>query len=442
MKRTVVLCAMALSCGLLAMQATAQTTGRVPVRGGKSSFSFDKANLAYHGGPVITAPKVVFIFWGPSFSNVASPDYSYAQSLRSFRNQLGTTPEFFVITQYSGVQLTNLAAGTADWFDTSLPPTQVTDSLVRSKVTSYLSSHPFDANTIYEVVLPSTSYAVDGNGRPSCGVMNPQICAYHSWYLSGFVSIVKYSVQPYPSCGGCQTSGWSAAQSQDHFILHETREAATDPLGNGWYESGTGDEADDRCNWNPSPFIGTGGYGYQYEWSNALATCVQSTPLPTYEPYNCAWSGNIKESSGITYICPSSKVVIGRWHSGDENGNTQYYCCNVRAVGTGTTVVPTTCAWSASIKESSGIAYTCPSSKVVAGRWHGGDENGNSQYYCCNLDRGGALLTVDGTTCAWSTDVKESSGITYTCTSSKQMVGRKHSGDENGNTQYYCCDVR
>ena len=442
MRRKAFQCALALSCSLLAVQAKAQTAGRIPVRGGSSSSSLTLTNITYHAGPVLTSPKVVFIFWGPNFNNVASPDFNYAQTLQSFRNQLGTTPEYYVITQYSGIQLTSLGAGTADWFDSSVPPTQVTDALVRSEVNAYLASHPFDTSAIYEVVLPSTSYADDGSGGTSCGGPNLQFCAYHSAYIRGFISVVKYSIQPYPSCFDCQSFGWSAVQNQEHFVLHETREAATDPAGNGWWGSGGNDEADDRCAWSPAPFLGTGGYGYQYEWSNALSACVQSTALPTYEPYNCAWSANIKESSGIAYICPASKVVIGRWHSGDENGNTQYYCCNVRPVAGSATVVPTTCAWSGNIKESSGIAYTCPADKVVAGRWHGGDENGNTQYYCCNLDRGGALLTVDGSTCAWSTDVKESSGITYTCTSSKQMVGRKHSGDENGNTQYYCCNMR
>ena len=57
-------------------------------------------------------------------------------------------------------------------------------------------------------------------------------------------------------------------QNEEHFVCHETREAATDPV-NGWWDSRTGEEADDKCAWSPTPFIGTDGYGYQYEWSNA-----------------------------------------------------------------------------------------------------------------------------------------------------------------------------
>ena len=99
-------------------------------------------------------------------------------------------------------------------------------------------------------------------------------CAYHSHYSASGKN-VKYSIQPYPSCGGCQVSGWTDAQDQEHFVSHETREAVTDALGNAWFDR-RGYEADDKCAWSPSPFIGTGGFGYQYEWSNSNSGCVKT----------------------------------------------------------------------------------------------------------------------------------------------------------------------
>ncbi len=238
------------------------------------------ANLTYHGGPVIPSAHVVFIFWGPSFSNAASPDYSYALTLQSFRNQFGTTFEYNTITQYSGsngfINLTNLAGGTPDWFDSSTPPANVTDTLAQGEVNTYLSAHSFDASAIYEVVLPSTSYSSLSASFTSCGGPVVAYCAYHDYYTSG-ANTVKYSVQPYASCSGCHSGGWTAAQNQEHFVTHETREAVTDPQLNAWFDV-NGQEADDKCNWSPSPFFGTGGYGYQYEWSNALNDCTASTP--------------------------------------------------------------------------------------------------------------------------------------------------------------------
>jgi hypothetical protein len=236
------------------------------------------SNITNHGGPVIVSAKVVFIFWGPTFANAASPDHAYATTMQAFRNQYGTNGEYNVITQYSGsngtIQLANLGSGTADLFDTSTPPTRVTDSAVQSKVNSYISSHGGNnTSTIYEVVIPSSSYSDDGAGDDSCGGPNLQYCAYHSWIGSG-TSATKYSIQPYPSCGGCQVGGWTAVQNQEHFLSHETREAVTDPTGSTWFDS-SGAEADDKCAWSPTPFH-DGSYSYQYEWSNAARTCVKT----------------------------------------------------------------------------------------------------------------------------------------------------------------------
>jgi len=262
MMRVKILCALVLSCCL-------------------SGFAADAgAGITYHGGPVILVAKVVNIFWGPGFANPASPDYVYAQTMNSFRNQFGTTAEYAVITQYyqivGGVQQyiqpSNLGAGTADWFDTSTPPTNVTDAAVRSKIQSYLATHPFDPSTIYEVFLPSASYSSNGSST-SCGGPGLAYCTYHNFFTSG-ANQVKYTVQPYPSCSGCKVSGWSNAQNQEHFVANSTRATVTNPLFNAWYDSVTGTEMGDKCLWSPAPFL-NGGYGYPYEWSNAVNACVK-----------------------------------------------------------------------------------------------------------------------------------------------------------------------
>ncbi len=276
--------AVALSCGLLSVAANAAPLEKAhkpfadadhviyaPTKGAPQLPT--KSLLTNHGGGVVTSAKVVFIFWGPSFSNPASPDFSYAQTLQAFRNQFGTTPEYNVITQYSGIQLTNLGSGTADLFDGTTPPTNVTDAIVQGEVNKYLASNAYNSSTIYEVVIPSSSYSSSGSST-SCGGPSLSYCAYHGSY-SGAPGTVLYSIEPYPSCGGCSVSGWSAAQNAEHFVCHETREAVTDPV-NGWWDGRTGQEADDKCAWSPTPFFGTGGYGYQYEWSNATRGCVKT----------------------------------------------------------------------------------------------------------------------------------------------------------------------
>ena len=262
------------TAGLLA-QGLPEARYFTPVRGAENLLS--KALVTNHGGPVIVMARVVDIFWGPSFANAASPDYQYAQTLIAFRNQFGMSPEYNVITQYCGsngcIQLTNLGAGTPDWFDTSTPPTNVTDATVHAEVQRYLASHAFNASTIYEVFIPSSSYSSSGSST-SCGGPALAYCAYHGSFSSGGNAVI-YSIQPYASCSGCKVSGWSAVQNQEHFVCHETREAVTDPYGTTWFDN-TGAELDDKCAWSPTPFIGTGGYAYQYEWSNAAGGCVRT----------------------------------------------------------------------------------------------------------------------------------------------------------------------
>jgi hypothetical protein len=281
---------LALSCGVVALAATANAGSPgsdakrgpwadanhviySPARGVQTNLNKAGGNLVYHNGPTITSAKVVFIFWGPSFA-AGGADNAYATQLQAFRNQFGNTPEYNTITEYSGIQLSNLVGSQADLFDTSTPPTNVTDSIVQSKVNSYLASHGGNnANTVYEVVIPSSSYSSSGSST-SCGGPSLAYCAYHGWIGSG-TGATKYSIEPWPGCGGCSVSGWSNVQNQEHFVCHETREAVTDPTGTGWWDN-RGYEADDKCAWSPAPFIGTGGFGYQYEYSNAARGCIRT----------------------------------------------------------------------------------------------------------------------------------------------------------------------
>jgi hypothetical protein len=214
---------------------------------------------------------VVFIFWGPSFNNAASPDYSYARTLQAYRNQLGTSSEWAAVREY-GVWATNLGSGTPDGFNTSTPPTNVTDSTVQAQVNRYLASHAYDSSTIYEVVLPKTSYSSSG-GSTSCGGPSLAYCAYHGSYSSSPGTVI-YTIQPYPSCSGCQVPGWLDVQNEERLVFQETVEAVTDPV-NGWWDNTTGEECADKCAWSPAPFIGTGGYGYSYVWSNQKNACVR-----------------------------------------------------------------------------------------------------------------------------------------------------------------------
>jgi hypothetical protein len=231
-------------------------------------------NLSYHGGPVIPSAKSVAIFWGPSWGSGNNLTDPVALEMLQFFSQFGTTGEYKVITQYSGIQQTSLT--NAFWWDSSAPPTNVTDSAVVNEVIKYFGQGgAIDASTVYSVFLPNGVYSSFGTST-SCGGPNLKYCAYHSNFSYNGKDI-KYASLPYPSCGGCHWTGFTVANDFEHFACHETREAVTDPDGNAWFDR-RGYEADDKCAWSPAPFIGTGGFGYQWEWSNAVSGCVKTAP--------------------------------------------------------------------------------------------------------------------------------------------------------------------
>src|ERR1043166_1489912 len=225
-------------------------------------------NLVDHGGPVITAPKVVCIFWGFGTGD------SYTTAMQSFRTS-GMYNYNRMLTQYRSAAsgaASNMGGSTNDKFDTSTPPTNVTDSAVQAEVKKYFGGAE-DTSTIYQVFIPSTSYSSDGSST-SCGGPSLPYCAYHGHFTDGSRD-VKYSIEPYPSCSGCQTSGFNVNQHPTRCAIHEPREAVSDPDLNAWFDR-RGYEADDKCAWSPTPFINQStGFAYQYEWSNQAGGCVK-----------------------------------------------------------------------------------------------------------------------------------------------------------------------
>ena len=55
-----------------------------------------------------------------------------------FFAQFGTSGEYKVIKQYSGIQATNLT--NTFWWDSSAPPTNVSDTAVRNEVIKYFTN--------------------------------------------------------------------------------------------------------------------------------------------------------------------------------------------------------------------------------------------------------------------------------------------------------------
>ena len=237
-------------------------------------------NLIDHGGEVMTNAKVVFIFWGLSSAD------TYVQEVQSFRSSpYRMQSHTGMLAQYRSTGTTDFDGGQPDVFSSPPPSLKVTDTMVQQKVAIECSALAGGCrtDTIYEVVIPNGYYSDDGSGAQSCGGTNLVDCAYHgNGDGTNLSSSIKYSIQPYPSCGGCQgLSGWQPWHNQQHFVVHETREAMTDARLNAWWDR-AGYEADDKCAWGRnlkslfSEVAGDGHtYAYQMEYSNSTKGCVK-----------------------------------------------------------------------------------------------------------------------------------------------------------------------
>ena len=139
---------------------------------GKAKPGGGGSNLTNHGGPVLTQAKVVSIFWGSEWGTDTHPS-ALASTIMGFFAQFGTTPEYNVITQYSGIQQANLGSGTPDWFDASTPPTNVTDAIVQARSTTTFRPIPstparFTRSSSRAPRIPRTAPRPPAADRTSC----------------------------------------------------------------------------------------------------------------------------------------------------------------------------------------------------------------------------------------------------------------------------------
>ncbi|WP_182883281.1 MULTISPECIES: hypothetical protein [unclassified Microbispora] len=130
------------------------------------------------------------------------------------------------------------------------------------------------------------------------------------------------------------------------------------------------------------------------------------------------------------FTCPTNMVLTGRSHYGDENDATTYTCSFVLINGEQARVYLGD--WTSRQKESRSD-YSAPDHQAVAGRWHEGDENGYTRYRTATMYwQGRQVLLANGDI---SGAFRESSH-NWQAEGKTVMTGRKHSGDENGNTWY------
>jgi len=153
-----------------------------------------------------------------------------------------------------------------------------------------------------------------------------------------------------------------------------------------------------------------------------------------------AQSNPLKESSS-EFACPFYDVLTGRSHTGDENGTTYYEYSSLKAIDatgnrlTGNITVEDV-RWEPSFKESvAGAGFTAVVGRVITGRKHSGDENGQTAYQTGVIKFNGMATTIN-TDVTSTANVSESRIGWYRTGQFQLMTGRHHSGDENGPTNF------
>ncbi|MFD9574953.1 hypothetical protein ACFWBI_34675 [Streptomyces sp. NPDC059982] len=149
-------------------------------------------------------------------------------------------------------------------------------------------------------------------------------------------------------------------------------------------------------------------------------------------------SEKIKESAGTRFTVPEGRVLVGRSHQGDENGDTRYHHAVLVVVtpqGEYSTTVGKA-SWSEGRREA-GSEYTAARGRFMTGRYHAGDENGPTEYETAEVSVriNGAEHRLSFTAGEWVEAGKEMSHDAL-APEGQVLVGRKHVGDEAGPTSH------
>lgn len=290
----------------------------------RRAMASGSGNLVYGGGPIQKSPKIYLIFWGWTGASDTTHDPSgMAQYLINYVSALGGSNIANVATQYYETARGNITNPTGQyggvWYDSSLPPTNYTESNIQSEASKAVSHFGYNADADYFVVTPH-NYTTSGFGS--------QWCAFHN-SMSSSNGPVAYTDFPYvPDAGsGCGQGSVNSPGTLDGASIvggHEMEETVTDPgAGNGWLDS-TGAEIGDKCAWvsmQNDTMYGGAVFPNQPEWSNASGSCVHSygtstpppspTPAPTPVPTSTPGAG----CSGQILLNPGFESGAANWSS-------------------------------------------------------------------------------------------------------------------------------
>ena len=239
--------------------------------------------LVNRGGPVLTSPKLVPIFF---------PGYDFTTQVTDFVSKVGATDYWKANTAEYGA---GMATGGTPAMMNEAAPAMITDQGIQTwliKQASMGTLGTLDTQAIYTVYYPSTTVVSMGGGT-SC----VDFGGYHSNF-DYFTTNYAYAV--IPECTNFKTL--KGIDMVTGASSHEFVEAATDPFPNStpafagedlqhvaWEFFSVGGENGDMCAQNATAFYKPAGFAYtvQRAWSNAAAAlghdpCVPAIPSLPY----------------------------------------------------------------------------------------------------------------------------------------------------------------
>jgi hypothetical protein len=279
-------------------------------------------NLTYHANGLIMQPAVVIynIYWQPATLPSGNPT-TFAAGYGLVTLKLGawmighgltaTATQYFQtisgVTTYFQNEggLASFVVDTGAYPASSctdngvpVPGDCMTDAQIQAKIAAVMSANGWTGgmNKIFVLYTSSNQGSCMTSANTNCAYV--QYCAYHSSFPSGGQTVI-YTNIPYGNPTGCEAGSETTPNQLNGDIAanaasHEINQAATNPLGNAWFDDATGNENADNCVFTfGNPSWGTGGgvgaqmwngtiFDVQEEWSNhrgpGAAGCVQAGP--------------------------------------------------------------------------------------------------------------------------------------------------------------------
>ena len=235
----------------------------LPSHGGGKSV-----NLIDHGGVILPASNVYYIWWGAAGAwpvDAMTGLTALANDLNGSKFQKDIFPQYMRGLGVSTQFVTSLMDGSA-------PPSHgpQTSTIVNEacKVIGANGLKP-DPSAVYVVLTSNFPHGAN-------------YCAWHSWGQCNGTTIQVAYMPNTTGVSGCNdpqltcNSYSQGTNSIANVLSHEYSEAITDANGNAWYDA-SGSEIGDKCAWQFQSCVNLthSSWQLQMEWSNAISGCQQ-----------------------------------------------------------------------------------------------------------------------------------------------------------------------